>query len=122
MATILAVHDLMVGDALDAVFGALADPTRRAMLARLAGGRAATMMALAKGLPVSATAAAKHLAVLERAGLVERRRAGRTVSVALAAEPMAKAALWLLAWKPLWPASIVPVAGMLHRAAILARQ
>jgi DNA-binding transcriptional ArsR family regulator len=112
----LELHDLMVGEGLDAVFAALADPTRRAMLVRLAGGTAATMTALAQGFPISAPAAAKHVAVLERAGLVERRRIGRTVTIALASDPMARAALWLWAWRPLWRPALAPLAGMLIRA------
>jgi len=90
--------------ALDAVFGALADPTRRAIVARLARGET-TVGELARPLPMSLPAVGKHLGVLERAQLVERRREGRVRRVRLA--PAAPAALraadaWLAPYRRLW--------------------
>nr|WP_294810061.1 metalloregulator ArsR/SmtB family transcription factor [uncultured Sphingomonas sp.] len=89
----------MVGYRLDATFRALADPTRRALLARLAGGEK-RVTELTRGFAMSETAAAKHLALLEAAGLVRRRRDGRHSFCTLAADPLTEAALWLRRWQP----------------------
>jgi DNA-binding transcriptional ArsR family regulator len=78
----------------DAVFAALADPTRRAVVGRLAQAPLSAS-ALADELPVSRQAVAKHLAALDRAGLVERTRAGRETRYRLTPEPMAEAIAWM---------------------------
>lgn len=78
-AALAAFANLMVGKRLDSTFHALADPTRRAMLAKLAKGEK-SVGALAQGFAMSGTAAAKHLAVLEAAGLVRRRFEGRAAA------------------------------------------
>jgi DNA-binding transcriptional ArsR family regulator len=91
--------NLMVGYRLDATFRALADPTRRALLSRLAGGEK-RVTELIRGFAMSETAAAKHLALLEAAGLVRRRRDGRHSFCTLAADPLTEAALWLRRWQP----------------------
>jgi DNA-binding transcriptional ArsR family regulator len=88
---------------LDATFGALADPTRRAILARLALGEA-TVMELAEPFPLSQPAISKHLKVLERAGLVSRGRDAHRRPVHLEAKPMAEAVEWLEAYKKFWEA------------------
>ncbi|KRC80418.1 ArsR/SmtB family transcription factor [Sphingomonas sp. Root241] len=88
----------MVGYRLDATFRALADPTRRALLARLAGGEK-RVTELTRGFAMSETAAAKHLALLEAAGLVRRRRDGRHSFCTLAVDPLTEAALWLRRWQ-----------------------
>ena len=93
-----ALANLMVGYRLDATFRALADPTRRALLARLAGGEK-RVTELTRGFAMSETAAAKHLALLEAAGLVHRRRDGRHSFCALAVDPLTEAALWLRRWQ-----------------------
>ncbi len=93
-----ALANLMVGYRLDATFRALADPTRRALLARLAGGEK-RVTELTRGFAMSETAAAKHLALLEAAGLVRRRREGRHSFCTLAADPLTEAALWLRRWQ-----------------------
>jgi DNA-binding transcriptional ArsR family regulator len=90
--------NLMVGYRLDATFRALADPTRRALLARLAGSEK-RVTELTRGFAMSETAAAKHLALLEAAGLVRRRRDGRHSFCALAADPLTEVALWLRRWQ-----------------------
>jgi len=93
---------------LDAVFGALADPTRRAILERLAGAPAADGLAvseLAAPFAMSLQAVAKHLAVLERAGLVARERRGRVTRCRLvpaAVDPTADAAAWIAAYRHHW--------------------
>jgi DNA-binding transcriptional ArsR family regulator len=86
---------------LDAVFGALSDPTRRAMIARLATGET-TVGELARPFPMSLPAIGKHLSVLERAGLVERWRDGRVRRVRLDPGAMRDAAGWLDEYRRLW--------------------
>src|ERR1700712_30988 len=91
------------GKQLDATFAALADPTRRAILARLALGEA-TVMELAEPFTMSQPAISKHLNVLERAGLVSRGRAAQRRPVKLEAKPMADAVQWLEAYRKFWEA------------------
>jgi DNA-binding transcriptional ArsR family regulator len=86
---------------LDATFAALADPTRRAILARLALGET-TVMELAEPFTMSQPAISKHLKVLERAGLVSRGRDAQRRPVKLAAKPLAEAARWLEAYRKFW--------------------
>ena len=88
-------------DRLDLTFGALADPTRRAILARLARGES-TVGELAEPFPVSRPAISKHLRVLERAGLVQRRRDGRISRCALDARPMREASDWFGDYRQFW--------------------
>jgi DNA-binding transcriptional ArsR family regulator len=86
---------------LDAVFGALADPTRRAIVGRLARGDM-TVGALAQPFAMSLPAVGKHLTVLERARLVERWRDGRVRRVRLTPAAMRSAANWLEPYRLLW--------------------
>jgi DNA-binding transcriptional ArsR family regulator len=86
---------------LDATFGALADPTRRAILARLARG-AATVGELAEPFDVSLPAISKHLRVLEHAGLMAREKQGRVHHCRLVLAPLHDAAQWLLFHERLW--------------------
>lgn len=86
---------------LDHTFGALADPTRRAILARLATGEA-TVGELARPFDVSRPAISKHLRVLERAGLVRRTRDGRISRCELDAVPMREAAEWVERYREFW--------------------
>jgi DNA-binding transcriptional ArsR family regulator len=86
---------------LDATFAALADPTRRAILARLAMGEAA-VMELAAPFDMSQPAISKHLKVLEEAGLVTRGSGGARRPVRLEAQPMAEATAWLEAYRKFW--------------------
>jgi DNA-binding transcriptional ArsR family regulator len=79
----------------DAVFGALADPTRRHLIEALAAEPGATATALASSLPISRQAVAKHLGLLDRAGLVSRRRSGREARFELEPERLAEAAAWI---------------------------
>ena len=81
-------------DRLDATFSALADPTRRAILARLALGEA-SVTELSEPFAMSQPAISKHLKVLERAGLVSRGRDAQRRPVRLEAEPLAEATGWL---------------------------
>ncbi|MCX8474777.1 MAG: metalloregulator ArsR/SmtB family transcription factor [Sphingomonas sp.] len=105
----------MVGKRLDSTFHALADPTRRAMLARLAEGEK-SVSELARGFAMSGTGAAKHLAVLEAAGLVRRRREARRSLCALDADPLAEAALWLRRWHRFESRSAARLRAMLDAA------
>lgn len=79
---------------IDPVFAALADPTRRAIVARLARGEA-TVSELAGPHAMSLPAVMKHLGVLGEAGLIERRKRGRSVTCTLKAAPLEKARAWL---------------------------
>ena len=91
----------MQTDALDLVFGALADPTRRAILARLAEGDA-TVTELAAPFRVSQPAISRHLKVLERAGLISRRRRATAHLSHLEAEPLREATAWLARYRERW--------------------
>jgi DNA-binding transcriptional ArsR family regulator len=86
---------------LDAVFGALADPTRRAIAERLAEGPASVTQ-LAEPFEVTLPAIVKHLAVLEHAGLVEHRKEGRTRYCSLVPERFDPAAQWIERYRGFW--------------------
>jgi DNA-binding transcriptional ArsR family regulator len=86
---------------LDATFAALADPTRRAILARLAAGEA-TVTELAAPFKMSQPAISKHLKVLERAGLVSRGRDAQRRPCRLEARPLAEANAWLEGYRQFW--------------------
>ena len=90
---------------LDATFAALADPTRRAILARLAADGEASVRELAKPFAMSQPAISKHLKVLERAGLVARGREAQFRPVRLTAAPLAGAAQWLGDYRRFWAES-----------------
>ena len=89
---------------LDAIFAALADPTRRAILARLASGEA-SVLELAEPFAMSQPAVSKHLKVLERAGLITRSRDRQRRPCRLAAEPLAEATGWLMGYRQFWEGS-----------------
>jgi DNA-binding transcriptional ArsR family regulator len=86
---------------LDATFAALADPTRRAILARLTSGEA-TVLELAKPFDMSQPAISKHLKVLERAGLISRGRDAQKRPCKLEAKPLAEANGWLETYREYW--------------------
>src|ERR1700730_14283849 len=86
---------------LDATFGALADPTRRAILARLLQGHA-TVSELAAPFDVSLPAVSKHLRVLESAGLLRREIDGRVHRCRLSPKPMKDAAAWIETYRAFW--------------------
>src|SRR6516225_9790717 len=89
---------------LDATFAALADPTRRAILARLAAGEA-SVMELAAPFAMSQPAISKHLKVLERAHLVSRGRDAQRRPRRLEAVPLAQASAWLDRYRAYWEAN-----------------
>lgn len=86
---------------LDRLFAALADPTRRTILERLAEGEA-TVGQLARPFEVSRPAISKHLRVLERAGLVERTRDGRLSRCRIETRAMREAAAWIARYRAFW--------------------
>ena len=88
-------------DPLGRIFGALSDPTRRGILARLREGEA-TIGALAEPLPMSLAAVSKHVQVLERAGLLQREVRGREHLISLDAAPLREAADWALEYQNFW--------------------
>jgi DNA-binding transcriptional ArsR family regulator len=88
-------------DALDATFAALADPTRRAIVARLARGEAA-VSDLAGPLPMSLPAVLKHLSALERAGLVQGDKRGRVRHCRLEPAPLSEAVAWITRHHRFW--------------------
>jgi DNA-binding transcriptional ArsR family regulator len=89
---------------LDTTFAALADPTRRAIIARLAAGEA-TVTELAAPFAMSQPAVSKHLMVLERAGLVSRRRDAQRRPCRLEAQPLKAATEWLADYRDYWEES-----------------
>jgi DNA-binding transcriptional ArsR family regulator len=91
-------------DQLSATFAALADPTRRAILARLAEGEA-TVNELADPFPITLQAVSKHLKVLERAGLIVRGRTAQLRPSRLQGEALGEAADWLENYRRFWDAS-----------------
>ena len=90
-----------MNERLDSVFAALADPTRRAIVARLAHGEASVSQ-LAAPFPVSLPAVTKHLSVLRRAGIVEDRKLGRVRLCRLATDPLRQAERWVAEQRLFW--------------------
>lgn len=91
----------MTVEGTDAVFGALGDPTRRALLSRIAA-HPATATELAGGLPISRQAVVKHLGALAEAGLLERERSGREVRYRVTPAPLSDAVSWIAAVGSRW--------------------
>ena len=98
---------------LDATFAALADPTRRAILARLATGDA-SVMELAAPFKMSQPAISKHLKVLERAGLISRGRDAQRRPRRLEAKPLAEANSWLENYRRFWEGSFARLDALLE--------
>jgi DNA-binding transcriptional ArsR family regulator len=92
-------------DGLSSTFEALSDPTRRAMLARLAAGEA-SVTELAEPFSMSLPAVSRHLKVLERAGLISRRRSAQWRPCRLAPGPLKEATEWLDAYRRFWDESL----------------
>ena len=104
-------------DQLSAVFSALADPTRRAILAKLAD-RDATVTELTAPLPISMPAVSRHLKVLERAALISRTRSGKWRASRLEAAPLRDAADWIERYRRFWDSSLTRLDA--HLAAVQA--
>jgi DNA-binding transcriptional ArsR family regulator len=97
----LSGYEITIPDGLDTTFAALADPTRRAILARLAMGEA-SVMELAEPFAMTQPAISKHLKVLERAGLISRGRDAQRRPCRLRAERFAEANAWLEGYRQFW--------------------
>ncbi len=100
---------------LDRTFAALADPTRRKLLAHLATGRQ-RVTHLAGRHEMSLPAVSKHLRVLEQAGLLKRRRRGRVHEMQLEARPLKQAAEWVEKYRRFWEGSLDRLANYLEKA------
>ena len=103
----------MAIDQLTSTFAALADPTRRAILERLADGEA-TVNELAEPFPISVQAVSKHLKVLERAGLITRGRSAQFRPSHLQGAPLKEAADWLGTYRGFWQGSFDRLGERLH--------
>ena len=99
---------------LDRTFSALADPTRRALLARLDKEQAVTVSELARPFPVSLPAIMKHLDVLTDAGLIQRTKTGRSVACQLTPAPMEQAMNWLAHYQKYWTEQLDRLAAFLE--------
>jgi len=91
----------MVEERLDITFSALADPTRRGMLASLALGEK-SIGELAEPFAMTFAGASKHVKVLEDAGLIARRKVGRTHLISIDAKPLEEAEHWMRQWEKFW--------------------
>jgi DNA-binding transcriptional ArsR family regulator len=100
------LYQMVKSQDLDHTFAALADPTRRALLAQLSSRDTVTISELARPHPMSLPAVMKHLDVLSHAGLVTRSKTGRTVACQLAAGPMEQAVEWLNRYQAFWSGSL----------------
>jgi DNA-binding transcriptional ArsR family regulator len=94
-------YSMKTSERLDATFAALADPTRRAILARLASGEA-SVNDLAKPFKISQPAISKHLKVLERAGLISRGQDAQRRPRRIEGKPLAEATAWLERYRKIW--------------------
>ena len=102
---------------LDQAFAALADPTRRAIVARLAAGEA-TVSELAEPFAMTQPSISKHLKVLERAGLISRGRAAQTRPCRLEPAPLREVADWLDGYRALWEQSLDRLGAHLQTLAV----
>jgi DNA-binding transcriptional ArsR family regulator len=107
-------------DQLSTVFSALADPTRRAILAELAERDGATVSELTAPLPISMPAVSRHLKVLERAALISRTRSGKWRGSRLEAAPLRDAADWIERYRRFWDSSLTRLDA--HLAAVQASE
>ena len=106
---------------LDATFAALADPTRRAILAKLALGEA-SVTELAGPFEMTQPAISKHLKVLERAGLISRNREAQRRPSRLVAVPLAEASEWLEHYRQFWGTSFQRLDGLLNELKVPAKK
>lgn len=104
----------MVENRLDVTFHALADPTRRGMLASLALGEK-SIGELAEPFAMSFAGASKHVKVLEDAGLIARRKAGRTHLISIDAKPLEEAERWMRQWEKFWTTSLDRLEALIER-------
>ncbi|WP_334141450.1 ArsR/SmtB family transcription factor [Rhabdothermincola sp.] len=107
-------------DRFDAVFAALSDPTRRAIVQRLAEGEA-TVLELAEPFPISLPAISRHLKILEQAGLISRRRDGQRRPCRLQPEPLVEIAAWAEHTRAAWEQRLDRLEAHVHRSAARTR-
>ena len=112
---------MLAPDRLDATFAALADPTRRAILTRLASGEA-SVMDLAAPFAMSQPAISRHLKVLEQAGLISRGRDAQRRPRRLVAQPLAEASAWLERYRQHWEANFQKLDALLDAMQAQERQ
>jgi DNA-binding transcriptional ArsR family regulator len=113
MVILLKGYEGLAPDSLDATFAALADPTRRAILVRLADGEA-SVNELAEPFAMTQPAISKHLKVLERAGLVSRGKDAQRRPRRLEARPLAEATEWLERYRKNWEGNFQRLDALLH--------
>ncbi len=106
---------------LDRAFGALSDPTRRAMVTRLGHNGTCTISELAEPFDMSLPAVMKHVAVLENAGLLSRQKIGRTVRCTLTPTPMREAMDWLEQTQQFWESRLDALADFVEAEAATTR-
>ena len=104
----------MVENRLDTTFQALSDPTRRGMLASLALGEK-SIGELAEPFSMSFAGASKHVKVLEDAGLIARRKVGRTHIIRIDAKPLEEAERWLRQWEKFWTVRLDRLEALIER-------
>src|SRR5947209_15677074 len=104
----------MVEERLDSTFRALADPTRRGMLASLALGDK-SIGQLAEPFAMSFAGASKHVKVLEDAGLIARRKLGRTHLISIDAKPLEEAERWIRQWEKFWNTRLDRLEALIER-------
>ena len=104
----------MVEERLDTIFRALADPTRRGMLARLALGDK-SIGELAEPFAMTFAGASKHVKVLEEAGLIARRKQGRTHLISIDAKPLEEAERWMRQWEKFWNTRLDRLEALIER-------
>jgi len=104
----------MVEQRLDSTFRALADPTRRGMLASLALGDK-SIGQLAEPFAMSFAGASKHVKVLEDAGLIARRKLGRTHLISIDAKPLEEAERWIRQWEKFWNTRLDRLEALIER-------
>lgn len=104
----------MVEQRLDTTFHALADPTRRGMLASLARGDK-SIGELAEPFAMSFAGASKHVKVLEHAGLIARRKQGRTHIISIDAKPLEEAERWMRQWERFWTSRLDRLEALIER-------
>src|SRR3954466_1208266 len=109
-------------EVLDRTFAALADPTRRALVARLGARDSLSVSELAQPFAMSLPAIMKHLDVLSEAGLIAREKTGRTVACRLTAKPMEQAMDWLHRYEKFWSAQLDRLAAFLEEESCPPRQ
>ena len=104
----------MVENRLDTTFQALSDPTRRGMLASLAFGEK-SIGELAEPFAMSFAGASKHVKVLEEAGLIARRKVGRTHIIQIDARPLEEAERWIRQWEKFWTVRLDRLEALIER-------